>query len=116
MGKRVKGTKLIDGCYRRPHTKQEKIKLVDALEQGINIRGKRSQARIPDVRDDINIDKSKTIPYNTDSHVSHKNWKARAKCRKQWERKGNIVFEGTKHPIRGWCRYDWKKVNLEKKV
>lgn len=112
MGRRVYGTKLIDGSYRRPHTKQERTQVQNAEEQGVKPR----RTHLPSSWDDIHIDKGKIIPYNTEDSVSHKNWKAKAKCRKQWERKGNIVFVGDKQHRGRWSNYDWKKVNLEEKI
>lgn len=108
MSRVVAGTKLIDASYRRIHTKQERSKVVDAQEQGVQVRGKRSPANIPTNWDDIHIDKAKRIPYNRiDDKPECRCWKAKAKCRKQWERKGNIVFVGRNR--------NWEKVSLEKK-
>lgn len=112
MAKKIKGTKLIDGFIRSPKTKQERTQVQNAEEQGVKPR----RTRLPSSWDDIHIDKGKIIPYNTESHVSHKNWKARAKCRKQWERKGNVVFVGNRQSNGRWSNYDWKRVNLEEKI
>lgn len=78
-------SKLIHRYYRKPHTKQERSKWLDSLEQGVKPRQKRSPARLPTNYDDIHVDKAKTIPYN-----ENRPWKNKSKAKKQWER---INFE-----------------------
>lgn len=115
MGKPVRGTKLIRGSYRRPHTKQERTRWENALEQGVTPRRSRSPANLPTSYDDIRIDRSKGIPYtHYGDRIRFPSWKSRSKARKQWERKGNIVFVGYPQHEGRWYNYDWKRVNLEK--
>ena len=112
MGRRVYGTKLIEDRKSGPHTKQERTQVQTSEEQGIKPR----RTQLPSSWDDIHIDKGKIIPYNIGNRISHKNWKAKAKCRKQWERKGNVVFVGERQHEGRWSNYNWKKVNLEEKI
>lgn len=108
MGKII-GTKLIDSYHRSPHTKQEKTKVLDTKEQGVKPR----RTKLPSNWDDIHIDKGKTVPYNYKDRISHRSWKARAKARKQWERKGNIVFVGILD--NSWRITHYEKVDLGKR-